>query len=196
MILILDNRDSFTFNLAQTLEALGAPVRVEKSSTMTTKDLLRMRPRGILLGPGPGTPSRAGCCENLLREVDEIPILGICLGHQAIATALGGRLVQAKELCHGQTRPVTHDGKGVFEGLQNPLDLTLYNSLVVDEPSLPEELIVSARGPLGEVAGLRHRDRPQEGVQGHPESMLCVESGGRDLLENFTLSCGLASVRT
>lgn len=196
LILVLDNRDSFTFNLVHALEGLGADVRVERAARVSVRDVTRLRPRGVLIGPGPGTPERAGCSEAVVREVTDVPVLGVCLGHQALATALGGRLTRETELCHGQTRPVTHDGRGVFAGLASPLAITRYNSLAVDGRTLPEELVVSARGPAGEVAGLRHRERPLEGVQGHPESVLCVEPGGRALLANWLAACGVGSVAT
>lgn len=193
LILVLDNRDSFTFNLVQALQELGAEVEVARAGDLSSGEVARRHPAGLLLGPGPGTPSGAGCCEDVVRELEGVPLLGVCLGHQALATALGGRLARDEDLCHGQTRPVTHDGRGVFAGLPNPLALTRYNSLRVDEAALPAELEVSARGPRGEIAGLRHRTRPLESVQGHPESMLCVDAGGRALLANFVARCGAAS---
>jgi len=192
LILVIDNRDSFTFNLVQALQVLGARVQVERAGPLTIAAIRRSNPAGILIGPGPGTPERAGCCERIVREVSDVPILGVCLGHQALATALGGRLLRDRDLCHGQTRPVRHDGRGVFRGLRNPLELARYNSLTVDEDSLPDELTVSARGPQGDIAGLRHRTRPLEGVQAHPESILCVDRGGSALLANFLAACGTA----
>jgi len=185
VILVLDNRDSFTFNLVQLLIELGGEVRVERSDRVGWRALARLRPSAILVGPGPGTPERAGSSEDVVRHLSaDVPTLGICLGHQAIATAFGGRVIPARELCHGQTRALHHDGRGVFRGLASPLQLTRYNSLTV-HPDLPDELEISARDDEGEILGLRHRRRPLEGVQVHPESILCIESGGRELIANF-----------
>ncbi|MEZ6015231.1 MAG: aminodeoxychorismate/anthranilate synthase component II [Planctomycetota bacterium] len=191
MILVVDNRDSFTFNLADVLAALGAEVRVVRAADLDVSRVLALRPRGVVVGPGPGTPAEAGPSEALIREVPRhAPVLGVCLGHQAIATAFGGALRQARELVHGETRPVWHDGQGVFLGQPTPLALARYNSLTVDEASLAVPLRtgllrVSARELDGSIAGLRHTTLPLEGVQGHPESILCVDAGGRALLANF-----------
>ncbi len=190
MILLLDNRDSFTFNIAHALEELGAKVRVARSTELPLAAALDPAPAGIVIGPGPGTPRGAGISEALIRAAGEIPLLGICLGHQALATAFGGRLRQAHELVHGETRSVHHDGEGLFQGLPSPLHLARYNSLVVDEQNLPADLEVCARDEAGEVAALRHRERPFEGLQSHPESALCLENGGRRILANFLERCG------
>ena len=192
MILVVDNRDSFTWNLAEALAALGAEVRVEPAHRLGVAAALELAPSGVVIGPGPGTPGEAGASEALVRALPPrgVPVLGVCLGHQAIGTVFGGRVTQARELVHGETRPVTHDGRGVFAGLPSPLALARYNSLIVDEASLAPALargalVVSAREPSGTIAGLRHTEWPLEGVQGHPESVLCIDAGGRDLLASF-----------
>jgi len=191
MIFLLDNRDSFTFNLEHALRALGAEVEVQRSTRISPTEILAKSPRGVLVGPGPGEPWAGGCSEEVVREIPHhCPVLGVCLGMQAIATAFGGHLAPAGELVHGQTRPVRHDGRGIFRDLPNPLDLALYNSLVVAHEGLPEVLKISATGNDGEIAGLRHRDLPLEGLQAHPESILCLDSGGSDILRNFLLSTG------
>lgn len=189
MILLLDQRDSFTFNLAHALGAAGAEVLVERAQDLSLERVLRLAPEGLVLGPGPGRPG--GLAEELLRSAAQpaspiqFGILGICLGHQALATAFGGRLEPARELVHGQTRPVHHDGRGIFAGLPPVLELAQYNSLVVAEEDLPACLLVSARDHLGQIQGLRHRHLPIEGLQAHPESILCLEQGGSLLLANF-----------
>jgi len=192
VLLVVDNRDSFTFNLAEVFAALGAEVRVERAAALDVAKVLALGPTRVVIGPGPGTPADAGSSEELIRALPArgIAVLGVCLGHQALGTAFGGRVVQARELVHGETRLVHHDGHGVYRGLPSPLALARYNSLVVDAASLAPalasgELEVSARDEDGTIAGLRHTTLPLEGVQGHPESILCVESGGRELLRNF-----------
>jgi anthranilate synthase component 2 len=192
VLLIVDNRDSFTFNLAEVLAALGAEVRVERAAALDVATVRALGPTRVVIGPGPGTPADARPSEDLIRALPGhgIPVLGVCLGHQALGTAFGGHVVQACELVHGETRLVHHDGRGVFHGLPSPIALARYNSLVVDEGSLAPafrsgELEVSAREEDGTIAGLRHTTLPLEGVQGHPESILCVDGGGRELLRNF-----------
>lgn len=191
MILLLDNRDSFTFNLEHALRALGAMVEVHSSVEIDAGEVLARGPRGVLVGPGPGEPSGGGCSEEVICTVPlHCPVLGVCLGMQAMATALGGHLAPARDLIHGQTSAVNHDGQGIFLGLPSPLELARYNSLVVAYDNLPAELTISATGPGGEIAGLRHKSLPLEGIQAHPESILCLESGGRDILRNFLIQCG------
>jgi len=186
VILVLDNRDSFIFNLVQALLEVPAEVLCVRSDAVSWQEVRSLDPDAILVGPGPGEPAEAGCSEDVIRELSgDIPMLGVCLGHQAIATAFGGRVVRSAELVHGKTRAVQHDGRGVFAGAPSPIDMARYNSLTVDETCLPAELEVSARGPGGEIMGLRHRSRPLEGIQFHPESVLCIDSGGRSLLDHF-----------
>ena len=173
MILLLDNRDSFTFNIAQALGDLGARVRVLSARDTDLATIRALAPERLVIGPGPGTPAGAGCSLAALRELDEsLPILGLCRGHQALAVAWGGELKTSHELVHGQTRPVLHDGRGIFTELPNPFDAMRYNSLAVEESSLPQELEISARDEAGEIMALRHRTRPQVGIQFHPESIL------------------------
>jgi anthranilate synthase/aminodeoxychorismate synthase-like glutamine amidotransferase len=187
MLLVVDNRDSFTWNLVQLLGELGARVRVERSSELDLESVLGVGPERVLVGPGPGSPGRAGASEELVRGLaGRVPVLGVCLGHQAIATAWGGRVVRSERLLHGRTEEIHHDGRGVFEGLPLPFRATRYHSLTVDEGELPDELEVSARSDAGEVMGLRHREHAVEGVQFHPESIL--SESGRELLANFLAS--------
>jgi para-aminobenzoate synthetase component 2 len=184
MILLLDNRDSFTFNISQALASLGEEVLVLPSHGTDTAAIRLLAPQRIVIGPGPGEPAGAGCCLEVIRELGEtIPMLGICLGHQALAVAYGGSLVTSRELVHGQTRPAFHDGRGIFEHLPSPLHCTRYNSLAVNETTLPEELEVSARDERGEIMALRHRTRPLVGLQFHPESIL--SENGERLLAAF-----------
>lgn len=199
MILILDNRDSFTFNLAQALQGLGVTVRVERSTELSPLDVAQMSPAGVLVGPGPGQPAAAGCSEAVIlsaaRGETHFPIFGVCLGHQAMATALGGRLRAASTLVHGETRGVEHDGKGLFEGLASPMEIARYNSLAIDEGTLPGELHVTGRTPDGDIAAIEHRVAPLFGVQGHPESILCL-ADGLGLFKRFlALAEGLGPAR-
>jgi anthranilate synthase/aminodeoxychorismate synthase-like glutamine amidotransferase len=192
MVFVLDNYDSFTYNLVQYLGELGAEVEVHRNDELTVEQVEALRPDRILLSPGPCTPSEAGILVPLVRHMTgKVPILGVCLGHQAIGEAFGGQVVRASHLMHGKTSRVEHDGKGVFAGLETPLTCTRYHSLIVAEDSLPAELMVTARaqenggGPQGKtvIMGLRHRTLPIEGVQFHPESVLT--EGGHQMIRNF-----------
>ena len=190
MVFVLDNYDSFTYNLVQYLGELGAQVVVRRNDEVTPEEVEAMKPERILLSPGPCTPHEAGILVPLIRRMaGKAPILGVCLGHQAIGEAFGGEVVRARTLMHGKTSPVEHDGRGIFAGLPTPLTCTRYHSLIVEEQSLPRELEVTARtaeanGAGGTVImGLRHRDLPVEGVQFHPESVLT--EGGHRMMQNF-----------
>ncbi len=188
MVFVLDNYDSFTYNLVQYLGELGAKVEVRRNDEVTVSEVERMRPERIVLSPGPCTPQEAGISIELIRHfAGKVPLLGVCLGHQAIGAAFGGKIVRAKKLMHGKTSQVEHDGKTIFRGLPSPLTATRYHSLVVEPRSLPAELEISARTSDragGEVImGLRHRRFPVEGVQFHPESVLTTE--GKRLIANF-----------
>jgi anthranilate synthase/aminodeoxychorismate synthase-like glutamine amidotransferase len=192
MVFVLDNYDSFTYNLVQYLGDLGAQIEVRRNDELTVEDVEAMKPERILLSPGPCTPGEAGILVPLIRYMaGKVPMLGVCLGHQAIGEAFGGDVVRARHLMHGKTSAVEHDGKGVFMGLPTPLTCTRYHSLIVAEGTLPEELVVTARtfeqNGNGEassvIMGVRHRTLPIEGVQFHPESVLT--EGGRQMIRNF-----------
>jgi anthranilate synthase/aminodeoxychorismate synthase-like glutamine amidotransferase len=191
MVFVLDNYDSFTYNLVQYLGELGAAVEVRRNDELTVDEVEARSPERILLSPGPCTPREAGILVPLIRRMAQserrTPILGVCLGHQAIGEAFGGRVVRARQLMHGKTSRVEHDGKGVFAGLKSPLTCTRYHSLIVEEGSLPAELDVTARASSGNgesvIMGVRHRSLPVEGVQFHPESVLT--EGGRQMIRNF-----------
>jgi anthranilate synthase/aminodeoxychorismate synthase-like glutamine amidotransferase len=184
VIVVVDNHDSFTYNLVQALGELGAEVEVYRNDEVTAADIAARRPEAVVISPGPCTPREAGVSNHVLRELSHrVPVLGVCLGHQCIGQAFGGRVVLAPREVHGKTSEVWHDGRTVFAGLPNPFRATRYHSLVVDPDTLPPELEVSARTPDGLVMGLRHRHRPVEGVQFHPESVLTEH--GKDLLRNF-----------
>lgn len=188
-LLVLDNRDSFTWNLVQALEALGASVAVVRPDAGPLAALARLRPDGVLVSPGPGAPEQAEAALAVVRATAAagLPLLGVCLGHQALAVAFGGRVLRAATPRHGKAVPVRHDGRGLFTGLPDPFDAMLYHSLVVDEASLPPALEVSARGPADEPMALRHRRLPLDGVQFHPES-IGTPAGGR-LLAAFLARC-------
>jgi para-aminobenzoate synthetase component II len=188
-ILVVDNYDSFVFNLVQYLAQLGAEVAVRRNDQFAVDDPLLGDVDGVLLSPGPGRPEDAGVCVELIRTVAErTPIFGVCLGHQAIAVAYGGTVERAPELLHGKTSEVEHNGLGVLAGLPDPFIATRYHSLAVVEADLPPELEVTARTASGVIMGLRHRDLAVEGVQFHPESVLT--QGGHRMLANWLASCG------
>jgi anthranilate synthase/aminodeoxychorismate synthase-like glutamine amidotransferase len=187
MILVIDNYDSFTYNLVQAFGALGATVEVARNDALTPEEAERRGPDRIVISPGPCTPREAGVSNRLIRRLaGRVPILGVCLGHQCIAHAFGGAVTAARRLMHGKTSAVSHDGKGVFRGLPNPLTAMRYHSLAVDEASLPPEFSVTGRAEDGEVMGLRHRSCALEGVQFHPESYRT--EAGIELLRNFLKS--------
>ena len=183
-ILLIDNYDSFTYNLVQYLAELGGEVLVVRNDARSLEELESLSPERVVISPGPCTPDEAGIsCEAILRFAPKVPILAVCLGHQCVGQAFGGRVVRAERLMHGKTSPIHHDGKTLFQGLPNPFTATRYHSLLLEEQSLPECLEVSARSDQGEIMGLRHRALPVEGVQFHPESILTEV--GKDLLRNF-----------
>ena len=183
MLLLLDNYDSFTFNLAQYLGELGAPPVVRRNDEISLDEIGTMQPDHIVISPGPGRPEDAGISVELIKRFGPtIPVLGVCLGHQSIGVAFGGQVVRAAQLMHGKTSSIQHDGRGVFRGVQQPFVAGRYHSLVVAEP-LPESLEMAARTDDGTIMGVRHRTFPVHGVQFHPESVLTGE--GRQLLRNF-----------
>ncbi len=196
MILVIDNYDSFTYNLVQYLGELGAAVEVRRNDQVTVGEVEAMAPAGLVISPGPCTPDEAGISVEAVRRLTgRLPILGVCLGHQSIAQAFGGRIVHARQVMHGKTSPIHHRGEGVFRGLPSPFEATRYHSLVVERAGLPACLEVTAwtEGPDGgmdEIMGLRHREHPVEGVQFHPESILTRH--GHRLLANFLARCGVA----
>jgi anthranilate synthase/aminodeoxychorismate synthase-like glutamine amidotransferase len=191
MVFVLDNYDSFTYNLVQYMGELGAEVVVKRNDEVTPEDVVAMRPERVLLSPGPCTPQDAGILIPLIQRLarlereEQIPVLGVCLGHQAIGAAFGGDVVRAPQLMHGKTSVVEHDGRTIFRDLPQPMTCTRYHSLIVDEGTLPEELEVSARVAEagGLIMALRHRTLPIEGVQFHPESVLTQH--GKQLIANF-----------
>ncbi len=184
MILMIDNYDSFTWNLVQYLEEMEADVEVARNDRITVEEIEARAPQAIVISPGPGTPDGAGVTLEVVRRFSGLrPILGVCLGHQAIGQAFGGRIVGAPTLMHGKTSPIRHDGVNLFEGLPNPFEATRYHSLVVDPARVPPDLEVSATTPDGVIMGLRHRRHRTEGVQFHPESILTTV--GKDLMRNF-----------
>ncbi len=190
MILVIDNYDSFTYNLVHYLNELGAETHVVRNDALTVIEALGMKPQGVLLSPGPKTPNDAGICLALLEAAPvELPILGVCLGHQAIGQAFGGQVVHAKALMHGKTSLIHHQGKGVFAGLKNPYTATRYHSLSVERNGLSPELEITAWTDDGEIMGVQHRTRPIHGVQFHPESI--ATECGYELLANFLEIAGV-----
>ncbi len=190
MILVIDNYDSFTYNLVHYLAELGARMVVRRNDKISADEAWAMKPDALLLSPGPCTPNEAGVCLELLATAPEtMPILGVCLGHQAIAQAFGGKVTRAKTIMHGKTSPVHNDGTGVFTGLPDPVTATRYHSLATPREFLPETLVVNAWTADDEVMGLRHAARPIHGVQFHPESI--ATEGGHAMLANFLRVAGL-----
>ena len=184
MIVIIDNYDSFTYNLVQYIEALGAPVRVLRNDVISPSEIEAIGPAGIVISPGPGRPESAGATLSVVKEYSgRIPILGVCLGHQAIAAAFGGEIVSAKKLMHGKTSTITSDGKALFQGISRPFKAMRYHSLAVSKENLPECFKISAQSEDGEIMGIRHEKHPTEGIQFHPESIMTPV--GKRLLRNF-----------
>ena len=185
MLLLIDNYDSFTYNLVHYLGSLGADVQVHRNDKLSTADALAMRPAGILLSPGPCAPDQAGICLELTKAAAEnrIPLMGVCLGHQTLGQAFGGKVVRADDIVHGKMGRMHHDGTGLFAGLPTPFDATRYHSLVVDPDTLPDALRVTAELEDGTIMGLQHRELPMHGVQFHPESIRSEH--GHALLQNF-----------
>jgi anthranilate synthase/aminodeoxychorismate synthase-like glutamine amidotransferase len=184
MILVIDNYDSCTYNLVQYLGELGAELDVYRNDKITIDQIKKMKPSRIVVSPGPGEPQGAGISEDVIRTFGvSAPILGVCLGHQAIGEVFGGRIVGAKDLMHGKTSLIHHNGEGIFKGIKNPFEATRYHSLVVERKSFPKELIITAETDDKEIMGLRHSKYPVYGVQFHPESILTAE--GKKILKNF-----------
>ncbi len=189
MLLMIDNYDSFTFNLVQYLQTLGAEVKVVRNDALSVDEIAALQPSHIVVSPGPCTPNEAGVSLEVIRRLSaNTPILGVCLGHQSIGQVYGGNVIRAGNIMHGKTSPIRHEGKGVFAGLPDAYEATRYHSLVVDKNSLPAELEITAwtenaDGSMEEIMGLRHREHPVEGVQFHPESILTQH--GHALLKNF-----------
>jgi anthranilate synthase component 2 len=190
MLLVVDNYDSFVFNLVHYVQQLGAETKVIRNDDMTVAEALALKPQAVLLSPGPCTPAEAGICVELLQTAPaELPILGVCLGHQAMGAAFGGRVISAKEIRHGKTSQIFHDGTGVFAGIPSPFTATRYHSLAIDPSSVPNVLRVTARTSDGEIMGVSHAERPVHGVQFHPESI--ASEHGHKLLANFLRMAGI-----
>lgn len=192
MFLLIDNYDSFTYNLWHYLGELGAEVVVKRNDALSVADALALKPQGIVISPGPSDPDRAGICLELVAKTGRIPLLGVCLGHQAIGQAFGGKVVRAKVPMHGKLSAIRHHDNGVFAGLPNPFDATRYHSLIVERASLPASLAITAETDGGIIMGLQHRERPVHGVQFHPESI--ASQGGHRLLKNFLALAAAKSV--
>ena len=188
MIAVIDNYDSFTYNLVQYLGTLGAEVHVRRNDAVTVAELQALPLTGLLISPGPGEPRDAGVSEDAIRALaGKVPILGVCLGHQALGEVYGGHVVRAQRLMHGKTSPILHKGRGLFAGLDNPFEATRYHSLIVDRDTLPECFEIMAWTPENELMAIRHRDHETWGVQFHPESILTTS--GLKLIENFLTLC-------
>ena len=184
MILMLDNYDSFTYNLVQYLGELGADLQVYRNDKITLEEMVALEPAKIVVSPGPCTPEKAGISIDVIKEfANRVPILGVCLGHQSIGVAFGGQIARGDYPVHGKTSMVNHDGKTIFSGIENPFEATRYHSLIVDRETFPETLIISAETEDGVIMGLRHKELPVEGVQFHPESILT--GAGMRLLKNW-----------
>jgi anthranilate synthase/aminodeoxychorismate synthase-like glutamine amidotransferase len=184
MLLMIDNYDSFTYNLVQYFGELGEDVQVYRNDRISVEEIEALKPKRLVVSPGPCTPNEAGVSvEAIRRFAGRLPLLGVCLGHQSLAVAFGGRVVRAERLMHGKTSPIRHDGRTIFRELPNPFDATRYHSLIVERTSLPSCFEISAETPDGEIMGMRHSSLGVEGVQFHPESILTT--AGKDLLRNF-----------
>ncbi|HEX6532583.1 MAG TPA: aminodeoxychorismate/anthranilate synthase component II [Nitrospira sp.] len=184
MLLMIDNYDSFTYNLVQYFGELGEDVRVHRNNKISVQHIEELKPNRIVVSPGPCTPNEAGVSVEVIKHfAGRLPLLGVCLGHQSLAVAFGGRVVRAERLMHGKTSPIRHDGRTIFRDLPNPFDATRYHSLIVDRATLPSCFQISAETAEGEIMGMRHTSLGVEGVQFHPESILT--SAGKDLLRNF-----------
>ena len=192
MILVIDNYDSFVYNLVQYLGEMGEDVRVVRNDRITVREAEEMGPERIVISPGPGTPREAGISKEMIRAfAGRVPILGVCLGHQCVGEVFGAKVVRAERLMHGKTSMIMHDGKGIFEGLPNPFEATRYHSLIVSRDGFPACLEIAAETDRGEIMAIRHRDHPVCGVQFHPESILTKE--GKLLLKNFVARGGEAA---
>jgi para-aminobenzoate synthetase component 2 len=194
MVLVLDNYDSFTYNLVQYLGELGQKVTVFRNNVVSLQEIETLNPEAIVISPGPCTPREAGISVALVKFfAGRIPMLGVCLGHQSIAVAFGGKVVKAERLLHGKVSNIFHDGKTIFKGLQSPFSATRYHSLIIKEKHLPSCFEISAWTQEGEIMGMRHKTYPIEGVQFHPESILTTT--GKTLLKNFLIQCGIDEER-
>lgn len=184
MILVIDNYDSFTYNLVQYLGELGAEMRVFRNDEITVEQAVALNPEKVLVSPGPCTPKEAGVSRDIIREFGpRLPLFGVCLGHQSIGEVYGGNVIRAERLMHGKTSPMLHEGRSVFKGLPSPFDATRYHSLIIERETLPDCLEITAWTAEGEIMGVQHREHPVHGVQFHPESILTMD--GKKLLQNF-----------